>query len=239
MIIILSAFLAGLLTTLSPCVLPILPIIVGSAANKLKAAPALIAAGLMGSFTFFGVFISSVGYELGLSPSLIKTIAAGFLLFFGATMAIPAFQNLFSRVSGQLLGSLQSRAKLSDDVHWTQCLGLGAILGAVWTPCTGPTLGVAITLASSGGSSLLQATLIMFVFSIGAVLPLLAVAYGARGWMSKHQAHLLSAGGHIKKVMGVILIGVGLLILSGWDLVIERFFTAMLSDTWLDLISRF
>lgn len=231
------SFLAGLLTSLSPCVLPALPLVVGSAAQRHRFGPLALAGGMIVSFTLVGVTLSSAGHLLGLNGSALRIVAALFLLAAGLTMLSTRLQG----VSARVLGPLASRAsqlgasrRLSGP--WGQ-FAMGALLGAVWSPCTGPTLGAAVGLATQAGGTLPAAN-IMLVFGIGASIPLLAVAYLARGaFLSRGGAAWLGARG--KALFGVILVGVGVAILFGVDKIVETALLSALPDWWVDMITRY
>jgi cytochrome c-type biogenesis protein len=111
-------------------------------------------------------------------------------------------------------------------------------LGAVWSPCVGPTLGAASLLASQG-RDLLQVGLTMFAFGIGAALPLLILGVISREAMMRWRDQLLSASSRIKSGLGLLLVTIGALVLTGVDKSIE---TALVnaSPHWLtDLTTRF
>ena len=143
-------FLAGALSTLSPCVLPLVPVLIGSAVNAHRRGPLALGAGLALSFTIVGMLLATLGAESGLDPSVLRTIGGIVLAAFGAILLIPKLQDLFARATGRLSDSghrMLSRVTL--DGLPGQFL-VGVLLGVVWSPCVGPTLGAASTLASQG-----------------------------------------------------------------------------------------
>jgi cytochrome c biogenesis protein CcdA len=87
-----GAFVAGVLTVLSPCVLPILPIVLGAAASERKYGPAALAAGLAVSFAAIGLFVATVGYSVGLTADLFRQIAAALMIVLGAVLLLPSLQ---------------------------------------------------------------------------------------------------------------------------------------------------
>jgi cytochrome c-type biogenesis protein len=160
------ALLAGLLTTLSPCVLPLIPILMGSAVTAHRLGPWALAGGVALSFTVAGVFLASVGASLGLDGETFRLVAALLLIIFGLILLSGRLQALFVRATAGLTGSgnaLLSRFTL-DGLGGQFALGL--LLGIVWSPCVGPTLGAATTLASQG-RNLAQISLLMAVFGVG------------------------------------------------------------------------
>lgn len=225
------SFVAGMLSTLSPCVLPLVPILVGSAVMAHRLGPLALAAGLAASFTIVGAFIASVGAAIGLDQEVFRSIAAVLLILFGIVLLSPALQEKFAVATSGLSGSGQSLLnRISTDGLLGQLL-LGLLLGVVWSPCVGPTLGATITLASQG-QDIAHATLVMALFGLGASTPLVILGMLSRQAMTKFRDKLLAAGSAGKKILGVLLLTLGLLILTGAD---KQFESAILkiSPDWL------
>ncbi len=232
-----ASYLAGLLVSVSPCVLPITPLIVGGAAAKNRWGPAVMAGGLVAAFTTLGVIVTALGPALGLSSELIRNTGATLLLLAGLAMLLPVGSALSGRLLGRLAGqagALSSQLNGSSSL-WAQ-FGIGALLGAVWAPCAGPVLGGAIGLAAQEGLNL-QATLQMLAFGLGTVTPLLAIAYGARQFMIKNRKRILQWGGYAKPVFGVILLAAGVLVLSGLDAEIQAFADSLLPQWFTHTIT--
>ena len=236
-----SAFLgllAGALTTLSPCILPILPVVLVGTAAKHRYGPLALVGGLVLAFTGFGLLISGAAWALDISSEVIRTTSAVLLAAFGivllSTMLQERFASLTAPVSG-LLNNVSSR--FSPRGLQGQFL-LGALLGAVWTPCSGPTLGATITLAAST-DTLPKAALTMVMFGIGASTPLLAIAYGSRHSLKARRAALQSAGRIATPLLGAILVSLGILVLLGYDRALEAIFVQYMPDWLLQLTTRF
>lgn len=224
-------FAAGVLSILSPCVLPLVPILVGSAVMAHRLGSFALAAGLAASFTIVGVFIASVGTAIGLDQEAFRNIAAVLLMLFGMVLLSPVLQKKFAVATTGLSGSGQSLLnRITTDGLFGQLL-LGLLLGVVWSPCVGPTLGATITLASQG-QNLAHATLVMALFGLGASAPLVILGMLSRQAMTKFRDKMLAAGAAGKKILGVLLLALGLLILTGADKTLE---TAVLnvSPDWL------
>ena len=131
----------------------------------------------------------------------------------------------------------QLLARMQLDGLWGQ-FAIGLVLGVVWSPCVGPTLGAAIVLASQG-SHLPQVALLMGVFGIGAALPIVALAYASRSAMAKMRGQLLQAGKTGKLLLGAVMIALAALILSGADRPLESWLVEH-SPAWLTaLTTRF
>src|SRR5512145_2731274 len=211
------AFVAGLLTALSPCVLPLLPLVMGSAARN-RYGPAALAAGFVTTFTVIGVLLASLGTALGLSDTIVRNISAALLVAAGVLMISHRLQD----ATGRWLSTLASAsAKLS--ARTAQGVGaqffIGALLGGVWSPCVGPTLGAALGLATRS-DTLGHATAIMIAFGLGSATLLLAAGYASRAVVGQ-RLRLLQAGETGRLVFGIALVMVGASVGSGLDKVIE------------------
>src|SRR3984885_7659731 len=168
------ALLAGILTVLSPCVLPLVPVLMGSAVTAHRFGPWALAAGVALSYTIAGVFLASVGASLGLDGETFRQTAAVLLILFGLILVSTQLQALFVRATAGLSGSGQSLlSRLTLDGVGGQ-FALGLLLGVVWSPCVGPMLGAATTLASQG-RDLVQISALMAVFGISASVPMLLI----------------------------------------------------------------
>lgn len=209
------AYIAGLLTLINPCVLPVLPIVLASALGRHPAGPVALAAGMAGSFVIFGLLIAVAGRSLNLSAETLSAGAALVMMLFGAALLLPRAGAVFQAATAGLaaradagIDNVQARGGLAG-----QALG-GVLLGAAWSPCIGPTLGGAIALASSGGS-LLAAGGIMAAFAAGVATLMLALAYGAREMLMRNRARAQALAVRARPVLGVVFIFTGLLILTG------------------------
>jgi cytochrome c-type biogenesis protein len=234
----LLSLLAGLLTSISPCVLPVLPLIVGSAVGEHKYAPVSVMFGLIISFTGIGLFFTTLGVTAGVSESLVRSIAASFLILFGFSMFIPFFQKMMEKLYAPLANKANDKLAHGKFKGLVGHFGLGLLLGAVWSPCVGPTLGAAIGMASQR-ENLLQSGLVMFLFGVGASIPLLGIAYGSRSIFKTNQSSLMAFGQKAKPILGVVFSAVGVLILTGIDKKIEVAVLQVLPEFWVDLITRF
>ncbi|MDQ5768724.1 cytochrome c biogenesis CcdA family protein [Thiothrix subterranea] len=214
------AFLAGILSILSPCVLPLVPILVGTAASSHRYGPLALAAGLMVSFTAAGILILSIGSSLGLDQSSLRVAGAVILLVFGFVLLSGSLQaKLAAATSGVSGAGNQLLARVSLDGLAGQFV-IGLLLGIVWSPCVGPTLGAAIALASQG-QQLAEVTLVMALFSLGAGIPLIVLGTLSREFMLRIRGKLMSAGKHGKQALGILLLVLGAFILLGIDKQLE------------------
>lgn len=231
-------FLAGLLSTLSPCVLPIIPILLGSALNAHRRAPLVLAGGLALSYALIGMALASAGSALGVDASILRGLGAAMLGLLGLVLMSGGLQYRFASATSSLGGAgdkLLARMRL-DGLGGQFAIGL--VLGVVWSPCVGPTLGAAVVLASQG-AHLRQVALLMGVFGLGAALPVVALAYVSRGALMKARGKLIQAGAAGKAILGAIMVTLAALILSGADKPMEAWLVER-SPAWLTtLTTRF
>lgn len=232
------AALAGILSTLSPCVLPLIPMVLGAAVSAHRLGPVALAAGLAASFVAIGLFIATIGYSIGLDAGHFRLIGATVLIALGLVLLVPSLQTQFALVAGPISGWTDSRFGGFATTGLRGQFALGLLLGVVWSPCVGPTLGAASVLASRG-EDLGQVSLVMTAFGIGAALPLLVLGLLSREAMVAWRGRLLNAGKAGKMALGGLLLMLGFMIASGLDKRIETFLVD-LSPAWLtELTTRF
>jgi len=232
------SFLAGVLSILSPCVLPLVPIVVGTAMATHPLGALALAVGLALSFTGVGIFVATVGFAIGLDAEWFRALAAVLLIGFGVILLSERLQRRFagatrslSNFGDRLLSQLRVEGPGGQFV-------VGLLLGLVWAPCVGPTLGAAATLASQG-SRLGQVALVMAIFGLGAGLTLAVVGSASRRLFSGARGNLLHVGVYGKYVLGTMLTVMGLVILAGWDRSLEAY-VAQMSPAWLtEITTRF
>ena len=232
---VLLGYIAGLLTLVNPCVLPVLPIVLASALQAHKLGPAALALGMSVAFVTLGLRVAVAGRSLGLSEETVAQAGALLMVGFGAVMLVPRLNAGFALATGGL--AAQADAGFDDATRGGlrgQVLG-GALLGAVWSPCVGPTLGGAISLASQG-ESLVWAGAIMVAFAAGISTIILALGYGARAALARRKALLRRVAEVSKPVMGVVFILVGLMIFFQLHHVIEEWLLDVM-PIWLQDLS--
>ncbi len=236
MITYLMSLGAGTLTALSPCILPVLPIMAGSSMSDRKSGPLYIAAGMIASLVAMGLIFSSVVTMFGLREETIRLISASLLLIFGFALIMPGIKtwidSKFQRFGNSALGASYN-LKSNDRIGQ---FGIGFLLGAAWSPCVGPTLGIALGLAGTQGG-LTQSAVMMSLFGIGLSLPLVAIAYGFRGFFQENRTNLLKFNKVSTKIMGGSITFVGAMMLTGMDKLLETYFSNMLPAWFLRLSS--
>lgn len=233
------AFLAGLLSALSPCVLPLLPLVLGAAAAEHRWAPALLAFGVALSFVAIGLFVATIGFSIGLDGDAFRAGAAALMMAFGVVLLFPALQARVAAAGGPISDRLDAAfggADASGGLFGQ--FGVGLLLGAIWSPCVGPALGAASVLASRG-EDLGAVAATMGVFGLGAAAPLLVLGFLSRKAFARWRDPLLAAGKRLKQAMGLLFLALGLLILSGTDKTLEAAIVSA-SPEWLTgLTTRF
>lgn len=229
---------AGALSTISPCVLPIVPVLLASATTEHAFAPLALAGGLALSYAVLGSVLAWLGSSLGVDTEPFRIAGAMLLAILGAALVFGRVQRRFASAAS---GIADAGNRLLAGLHLDGIRGqfaVGLVLGMVWTPCVGPTLGAAVALASRG-SNLPQVASVMAVFGIGAALPILALAYASRAGLVQARGRLLKAGKAGKTLLGAALLAVAALALLGADKRIEAALVDMSPDWLTRLTTRF
>ena len=232
------ALLAGLLSVLSPCVLPLLPIVLGAAASEHRFGPAALAAGVAVSFVAVGLFVATVGFSIGLDGEVVRRVAAVAMIVIGVVLMVPALQARVATAGGPV-GNWVDQTIGGGPMSGLQGqFAMGLLLGAVWSPCVGPTLGAASVLAAQG-KDIAAVGATMAVFGIGAALPLVVLGAVSRDVLIRWRQRMATAGQVMKQVLAVMLIAAGVLIVTGLDKALETYLVNA-SPAWLtSLTTRF
>lgn len=229
------AYLAGLLTLINPCVLPVLPIVLVSALNADRYGPVALAAGMSVSFVTFGLFVTAFGSAIGLTQDMIAQAGAVLMILFGIVLVVPVFARQFEMATAGLSAGADSRMNIMDaSGKKGQFLG-GLLLGAVWSPCIGPTLGGAIALASQG-QNLGYAGLIMVFFAMGVSTLIIGLGLGAREAIRTRAQALRGIAERSKPILGVTFIAVGLMLFLKFHHIIEAW-ALQVMPIWLQDLS--
>jgi len=205
------AYLAGLLTLINPCVLPVLPIVLVSALNAHRAGPLALAAGMSVSFVVFGVLVTAFGASVGLTQDRLAQIGAVLMMAFGLILVVPVFAQRFEMATAGVAAGADSRMNTLNAGSLRGQFTGGLLLGTVWSPCIGPTLGGAIALASQG-ENLGYVTLIMTAFAMGVSTLILGLGLGAREAIRTRAQALRGLAERSKPIIGVTFLGVGALL---------------------------
>jgi cytochrome c biogenesis protein CcdA len=239
------ALIAGFLSTLQPCVLPLIPIVLGGAIYQNKFAPIYIGLGMVIFYALLGAVTGFIEPLFGFEPSEFKAIGAVMMIASGIILLAPhMFSNFGGAYSGILNRLNQKASALSFDSP-VSCLLLGAILSLIWAPCAGPMLASALTLLTSGlmadGStdiqSILQGAILLGLYGVGAAAPLILLAYITRTAFASWRTHLLRVQGLLTKVLGIFFLVFGVLILTGAMNKIEIYLLTILPESWLGFVN--
>lgn len=216
------AFAAGLLTLINPCVLPVLPIVLASALNSSRFGPVALAAGMGVSFVTLGIALAAAGQAVTIAGETVEIaqVAAVLMVAFGVVMLVPQFSAQFATATAGFSAQADAAIGRIEQAGWPgQFLG-GLLLGAVWSPCVGPTLGGAISMASTG-DNLVQAAAIMVAFSFGVGAVVLGLSYGARNLLTKRRAAMMRIATLARPILGATFVFVGIAILLRWHIAVE------------------
>jgi len=231
------AFVAGLLSSLSPCVLPLVPIVLAAAVTAHPLGAFAVAGGVALSFTGLGLLLALAGFGLGIDAGAFRLAAAAIMVMLGAALLVPSWQARLA-VAGPVSTWADRRFGNVASSGLAGQFAIGLLLGAVWSPCVGPTLGAASLLASQG-QDLPKVTLTMAIFGIGAALPLVLFGLISRATLMRARPGLLSAGKLGKSLLGAAFVVIGVAIVSGSDKRLEAGLVAA-SPQWLtDLTTYF
>ncbi len=228
------AWLAGVLTLINPCVLPLLPVIIAGSFQGSRHGPLYMAVGLTLSFTVVGVLVTAFGHLIGLDEYIINRIAAVLMIVFGIVLLVPRAQEMLSSWVAPLASGANEKMTGAQSRGGIGQLYIGMLLGAVWSPCVGPTLGGAISLAATG-DGLMFATLTMLAFGLGVSTILLALSYGSRELLNRRKDRLMRVMPWAKPIMGVAMLLVGLMIFFHWNRAIDLWLLDNMPAWLLDL----
>lgn len=206
-------YLAGVLTLINPCVLPILPIVLASSTQGHKHGPAALALGMSVTFVAVGMFVLVLGASFGITETTMVTLGAWAMVGFGLILLVPRFSEGFATATAGVAGSANAQLDGMEIAGLRNQFIGGALLGAVWSPCVGPTLGGAISLASQG-QSLLWAAAIMIFFAAGISTVILALGYGTREAIRTRRDTMQALAAKSRPIMGAVFVLVGVMLLT-------------------------
>ncbi len=208
----LIAFAAGGITTLSPCVLPLLPILLSSSLQEGRWRPLGVMLGFIGAFSLTTLALAFLVRLWSLPPDIHRSLSVALLLLFGIVLAVPPLGHRFEAWAAQLLPATDGGETRPG--FWGGLL-LGAALGLAWTPCVGPIMAAVITLALNEAVTL-GAVIVTLSFSVGASLPMAAVLLGGSA-LSRRLRWFQRRSDGVRVVLGLLLLLTAGLIASGAD----------------------
>lgn len=225
---------AGSLTTLSPCVFPLLPLVLGGALQGSRFAPLAMGAGMITSFAAIGMVLGALGPALGIDADTVRTAGAAMLIAFALVMLVPALGERFTQWMLPIASTANAASSKLDGGSVLGALMLGGVLGLVWSPCSGPLLGSALTLVASEGG-VARGGLVLGIFGLGAAIPLVAVAYASRRGFVAVRDWVMARIERVRHVFAVLLGTMGVAILTGGDKWLEARVLQWLPDAWVNL----
>lgn len=221
------AFVSGVITILSPCILPVLPIVLSGGVGRGRARPLGVVAGFVVSFTFFTLALTAIVGAIGIPVDALRYVAVGMIVILGLVMIVPQLRDRFELLTSRLAGRVSQKGaktpasstpgeepRLRAAGFWNG-IPVGLSLGLVWTPCVGPIMASVISLALTqqvdGG-----AIFITLAYTLGTSIPMLAIMVGGRALLTR-VPFLSKNTARIQKGFGVVMILVGVAIGFGWD----------------------
>ena len=225
---------AGSLTTLSPCVFPLLPLVLGGAVRGNRWSPLMMGLGMVVSFAAVGMSLGALGPALGIDADSVRTGGAVLMLGFAAVMLVPVLGDRFSGWMLPIASVAQRASARLEGQSPLSALALGAVLGLVWSPCSGPLLGSALTLVASEGGWV-RGGVVLAIFGLGAAIPLVLVAQASRSGFERARGWVLPRVAGLRRGFALLLAALGLAILTGADKWLEARVLAWLPDGWVNL----
>ncbi len=235
---LLLAYVAGALTTINPCVLPLLPVFVASAFGSSRFGVLALAAGLVAGFTTVGILVSATGTVLGLDPQTLRLAAAIMLVLAGAAFLLPVLERRVAALAAPVGRTGAALAQRASTAGTAGQFGIGLLAGAIWTPCSGPSLAAAFALALEAGG-IPTAALRLFAFGLGAATVVALLAFGSRAALARRREILGSSARFAKPVAGSLFLLTGFAVYSGIDRWAEAYMLDLMPDWLLILTTDF
>ena len=199
-----------------------------------RLAPVAMGIGMTGSFALMGMLLGALGPALGIDGDSVRAGGAFMLIAFSLIMLVPALGEGFTRWMLPIASSANAASAKLDGGSLLGALLLGSVLGLVWSPCSGPLLGSALTLVASEGG-VARGGLVLGIFGLGAAIPLVAVAYASRSGFMRVRDWVLSRIERVRYSFALLLGAMGVAILTGGDKWLEAQVLQWLPDSWVNL----
>lgn len=232
------AWLAGSLTTLNPCVFPLLPLVLGGAMQQNRLAPVAMGAGMVSAFALLGLLVGVAGDALGLDPDHIRMAGAVLLMAFGVVMLVPRLNERFTQLMTPVASGAHNASSRLDAGSLGGAFVVGGLLGMVWSPCSGPMLASALTIVATEGGAI-RGTVVLGVFGLGAATVLVAAAYASRAGFGRVRGWVMAHMDRVKRGFGALVLLLGLGILLGADKWLEAQLVQWMPQGWIQLTTRF
>lgn len=221
-ILLIFSFLAGIVTVLSPCILPVLPILLSAGMAKGTSRPFGIVLGVIVSFTFFTLALKSLVDIAGINAEYLRFAAIFIIALFGLTMIFPWLGNLFARATTPIEEAGTKLQMQSQNIKsgFASSFILGIALGLVWTPCAGPILAVIITLVAFNTVNTVIFLMTLF-YSLGAAIPMFLIAYGGQRMVAASKG-LSKYTETIRALFGLLMLCTAFVIFMNWDIMFAQ-----------------
>ena len=218
---IIFALLAGLLTIASPCILPLLPILLGtSLGQKSKLRPIFIILGFIIVFTSAAIILSLLVKYTGLNPNIIRTIGIFILALFGLLLIWSKPFEYVALKFTPFISKVSVKVGVGNKGNFSALL-LGMTLGLIWTPCAGPVLASILTLIALQ-KDLLAAAILLLAYAIGVSLPMMLIAFGGQ-YISKKVLIISKYSRFLEQLFGVIILLLAVAMYFNYDTKIYAF----------------
>ncbi|WP_265921312.1 cytochrome c biogenesis CcdA family protein [Cupriavidus nantongensis] len=223
------AFASGVLTIASPCVLPVLPMLLGASlgeASRLR--PLAIALGFVSAFSALGIVFGALTSAFSDAPGVVRNVAIAILFAAGLARLWPAG---FGRLAAPF-AALTDRAAGAGSRADNGLAGgfvLGMTLGAVWTPCAGPVLASILALVAKA-QDLHRAAGLLALFAAGAAVPMLGIAYGGQ-FATTHVRRLARHTPRLQQAFGVLVVATAIAMYFQYDTLAVAWLTSLFPAT--------
>lgn len=234
MILIVVAFLSGILTVFSPCVLPILPVVLASGIDGNRQRIRGVIAGLVVSFTVASLLLATIVRIFGVPADIVRLTAVGLLAVFGVSLIFP---QLWETTQAWIEKYWRFQPKTQTSSGFSGGFLTGVSLGVVWTPCIGPVVAAVATLAAVSSFSI-TAVFIALAYALGTAVPLYFIATGSSA-VTQKLSFVKNESTRIRQVFGLIILGTALLIWSGADRMFQAWALENLPESWTQITTTF
>lgn len=236
--LIVLALVSGVLTIIAPCIISLLPIMLGSSLGHHRLRPLVIVLGMVSSFTLFGLFFAFFSHFLGLNRFQLRDVSVVLILLFGLSLLFPhqydrlvaALRSGWSRLGLAMRGGQlpPPRPPKNRQGLWGG-FTLGASMGLAWTPCSGPILGLILTIGASQ-QEFWRPLVLFLAYALGAGIPMLVIGYGGQFIVGRVR-WLATKAELIRRIAGGVLTVVAVAMVWGWDKEIETRLFNLFPDT--------
>ena len=228
------AFFSGVLTVFSPCVLPILPIILASGIDGNTRRIKGMIAGLVVSFTVASLLLATLVRTLGVPADTVRLLAVGLLVIFGLSLIFP---KVWEKTQTWIEKYWHFQPSQNKNSGFGGGFITGISLGIVWTPCIGPIVAAVATLAAVSSFSS-SAVLIALAYAMGTGLPLYFIAKGGSK-ASQRLGFVKKESQKIRQIFGIVILSTALFIWSGADRALQTWTLSNLPESWTQLATTF